>query len=87
MLEFVLPTYESYFPGLIVPPKCFLDVDGEKQEWKEGEVIVFDDSFSHSVEHNGTKEDGIRAVLMFDIWHPQVDKERRYLLNYIFAPE
>ncbi|XP_041378657.1 aspartate beta-hydroxylase domain-containing protein 2-like isoform X2 [Gigantopelta aegis] len=48
--------------GLIIPPKCALDVDGEKREWKEGEVTVFDDSFSHSVEHKGTKEDGIRGA-------------------------
>jgi hypothetical protein len=28
---------------------------GEQRQWKQGEVIVFDDSFEHEVWHNGTR--------------------------------
>ena len=28
---------------------------GEQRHWKQGEVIVFDDSFEHEVWHNGTR--------------------------------
>ncbi len=42
--------------------------------WKEGEIIMFDDSWEHEVIHSGTK---IRAVLIMDIWHPELPSEKR----------
>jgi hypothetical protein len=37
--------------------------------WREGEAFVFDDSFEHSVFHNG---DHPRLVLILDVWHPEL---------------
>ena len=38
--------------------------------WKQGECLVFDDSFEHEVFHDGNAD---RIVLICDCWHPQVD--------------
>jgi hypothetical protein len=40
---------------------------GEWQEWVQGKVRAFDDSFVHQVWHNGTRE---RIVLIAFMWHP-----------------
>ena len=42
--------------------------------WIEGEAIIFDDSYEHEVIHVG---DEIRAVLILDIWHPELPKSQR----------
>jgi aspartyl/asparaginyl beta-hydroxylase (cupin superfamily) len=40
--------------------------------WRRGRVISFDDSFVHSVINNATTA---RAVLIADIWHPELREE------------
>ena len=44
----------------------------ETVRWKEGEVIVFDDSFEHEV-WNGSDE--TRIVLIIDFNHPDLSEE------------
>jgi aspartate beta-hydroxylase len=44
---------------------------------KEGQTILFDDSFEHEAWHRG---EATRIVLVFDIWHPDLtDKEVQFL--------
>lgn len=63
--------------GLVVPPGTELRVGEEKRSWKEGKMLVFDDSFEHEVWHNGSS---IRLVLIVDVWHPELtEQERRSL--------
>lgn len=54
---------------LIVPAneKCAIRVGEETHVWKEGELVIFDDSFEHEAWNNS---DDIRVVLMFDIPNP-----------------
>ncbi|XP_046335820.1 aspartate beta-hydroxylase domain-containing protein 2-like [Haliotis cracherodii] len=73
--------------GIMVPPGCMLMVNGEERKYSEGDVVLFDDSFSHSVMHKGAREEGIRAVLMIDIWHPHIDDELKHVLSYIFSSD
>ncbi|XP_066578025.1 aspartate beta-hydroxylase domain-containing protein 2 [Amia ocellicauda] len=73
--------------GLQTPPNCELVVGGEPQCWSEGHCLLVDDSFLHSVSHNGTVEDGPRVVFTVDLWHPNVAAAERQALDYIFAPE
>lgn len=40
--------------GLKVPEKTFIRVAEETRSWREGEWLIFDDSFEHEVWHNGT---------------------------------
>ena len=39
--------------GLQTPPQCELVVGGEPQCWSEGHCLLVDDSFLHTVSHNG----------------------------------
>lgn len=54
---------------LIVPDEelCAIRVGNETRHWKEGELMVFDDSFDHEA---WNKSDAKRVVLMFDIPNP-----------------
>ncbi len=56
--------------------KCRINVGKEQEIYEEKKVILFDDSYPHSVEYNG-KNDNIRAVLMIDMWHPNVTQTER----------
>jgi len=58
-----------YHLGLSIPTdgECYLTVDGERYHWKNGEGVLFDDTYVHSVENN-TNE--FRAVLLLDIKKP-----------------
>lgn len=44
------------------------------RSWKEGKLLIFDDSFEHEVWHNGTE---VRLVLIVDVWHPDLTEEER----------
>lgn len=54
---------------LVVPDekKCGIKVRNETRHWKEGELLVFDDSFEHEAWNDSDAE---RIVLMFDIPNP-----------------
>ena len=53
--------------ALLVPEgDCAICVGGEARRWREGEVLLFDDSFEHSA-WNDT--DLPRLVLIVDLWH------------------
>lgn len=46
-----------------------LRVGGQQYHWKEGEAIVFDDSYEHEAWNNGLTD---RTVLYMSFWHPQL---------------
>lgn len=59
-----------YHLGLKVPreaSRCRITVHGEERTWREGETLLFDDSFEHSV-RNDTEEE--RVVLFADFVRP-----------------
>jgi aspartate beta-hydroxylase len=59
---------------LMVPPECALRVGNETRAWREGEVVIFDDTIEHEA-WNRSQE--LRVVLLFDVWRPELtDKER-----------
>ncbi|KAL5017020.1 hypothetical protein ScPMuIL_006609 [Solemya velum] len=70
--------------GLIIPNKCNLRVAGEVVRWKKGDVLLFDDSYKHSVHYEG-EGDGIRAILMVDLWHPDISDSERNSIDYLFS--
>lgn len=64
---------------LIVPEDCgALRAGDEARPWQEGRCIVFDDSFVHEA---WNRSDHLRAVLIFDIWHPALDATEREALT------
>lgn len=61
---------------LIVPENCgHLRVGNEQREWREGELLIFDDSMEHEA-FNRSGQD--RVVLLFDIWRPELSEEERH---------
>ncbi|HEX4404081.1 MAG TPA: aspartyl/asparaginyl beta-hydroxylase domain-containing protein [Polyangia bacterium] len=59
-----------YHLGLIVPApadQCVIEVGGQRAQWREGEGMVFDDTYEHRV-WNDT--DGTRVVLFLDVARP-----------------
>jgi aspartyl/asparaginyl beta-hydroxylase (cupin superfamily) len=54
-----------YHLGLIIPEgECYILVNGEKYSWKEGDHVLFDDTYKHEV---WNKTDGRRVVLFIDV--------------------
>ncbi len=58
-----------YHLGLRTPNSedCYIKVDGEKYFWKDGEAVIFDETFIHSAEN---KTDVNRIILFLDIKRP-----------------
>ena len=53
--------------GLVVPPDCALRVGFETRSWREGECLVFDDTFEHEAWNRSAKT---RVVLLLDFLRP-----------------
>ncbi|QRX81467.1 lipid A hydroxylase LpxO [Glaciimonas sp. PAMC28666] len=58
-----------YHLGLITPndDRCFIEVNGERHSWRDGQGVVFDETFMHWA-HNGT--DINRIIIFCDIERP-----------------
>lgn len=63
---------------LIVPPGCGFRVGGEVREWKVGTAWVFDDTIEHEAWNDS---DAPRAILIFDIWNPELSALERELVR------
>jgi aspartate beta-hydroxylase len=59
---------------IIVPAGCALTVGGQQQAWREGEAVVFDDTYEHEAWNRGG---ATRVVLIADIWHPGLSEAER----------
>ena len=62
---------------LIVPPQCALRVGNETRAWREGELVVFDDTMEHEAWNRSAE---LRVVLLFDIWRPELTAAERALV-------
>ncbi len=58
-----------YHLGLATPndDRCFIDVDGERHSWRDGQGVVFDETFIHWA-INGSESD--RVILFCDVERP-----------------
>lgn len=66
---------------LVVPKGCRLRVGAETREVVEGQAMIFDDSFEHEAWNDG---DSVRAVLLFEIWRPELSEEEKVALTAMF---
>ncbi len=66
---------------LIIPKgdKCAIRVGDQTRRWKEGELLIFDDSFDHEA-WNFSDEN--RIVLMFDIPNPNWNYSAQEITKY-----
>jgi aspartyl/asparaginyl beta-hydroxylase (cupin superfamily) len=66
---------------LIVPKGCGFRVGGEVREWREGELLIFDDTVEHEAWNSG---DSDRIILIFDVWRPEVTPDERRAITALF---
>jgi aspartyl/asparaginyl beta-hydroxylase (cupin superfamily) len=66
---------------LVVPPGCRLRVGGETRAVVEGQAMIFDDSIEHEAWNDGAS---VRAVLLFEIWRPEISDEEKVALTAMF---
>ncbi len=66
---------------LILPSNCALRVGGETRPWKDGEALIFDDSFEHEAWNRSNER---RVVLLFEVWRPEISEAERSALTTIF---
>jgi aspartate beta-hydroxylase len=71
----------SHLP-LLVPSNCALRVAGEERHWREGETLIFDDTYEHEAWNRST---GLRVVLIADVWNPHLTEVERAALADVIA--
>jgi tetratricopeptide (TPR) repeat protein len=67
---------------LVVPDKCYLDVQGEARQVQFGRCLIFDDTAVHGA-RNESKE--VRINLLFQVWHPDLREEERAVIEASYA--
>lgn len=67
---------------LIVPPGCRFRVGNQTREWTPGKAWVFDDTIEHEAWNDS---DQMRAVLIFDTWHPLLNEQERRMVTALNA--
>jgi aspartate beta-hydroxylase len=63
---------------LLVPEDCALRVGGENHEWREGEVVLFDDTYEHEAWNRSART---RVVMIFDLWNPFLSEVERAVVS------
>ena len=53
--------------GLVCPPDCALRIGNDVRHWREGELLVFDDTIEHEA---WNRSDAVRVVLHLDFFDP-----------------
>ncbi len=66
---------------LLVPGRCTFRVGNEMRDWVEGRAWVFDDTIEHEA---WNRSDQNRAILLFEVWRPELSDEERRLVSAMF---
>ncbi|MFJ4858684.1 aspartyl/asparaginyl beta-hydroxylase domain-containing protein [Streptomyces sp. NPDC088730] len=66
--------------GLVTPEGARMRVGDRTRTWESGKAFVFDDSYDHEVWNDS---DQGRAVLLFDIWHPELTEIEIRAVSYL----
>jgi aspartate beta-hydroxylase len=69
---------------LVIPPDCGFRVGNQTRIWSPGQALVFDDSIEHEA---WNRSDHWRALLIFDIWHPDLSESERACLSALSRAE
>lgn len=67
---------------LVVPEECALVVGGERHVWREGEAVLFDDTYEHEAWNRGAST---RVVLIADVWNPHLTGAERDAVGILAA--
>jgi aspartate beta-hydroxylase len=63
---------------LLIPEDCALRVGGEDHVWREGEAVVFDDTYEHEAWNRSART---RVVMIFDLWNPFLSQVERAVVS------
>jgi hypothetical protein len=66
---------------IIVPDNCALRVGNETRAWREGEMLLFDDSIEHEAWNRSDRD---RVVLLFEVWRPEISAVEREGITRIY---
>jgi aspartyl/asparaginyl beta-hydroxylase (cupin superfamily) len=65
---------------LIVPPDCVLRVGNQQRQWRQGELLIFDDSMEHEARNGSDRQ---RIILLFECWRPEISEADREALTVL----
>lgn len=66
---------------LIVPADCALNiVDAGEHHWREGELMMFDDTFQHEA---WNRSDQTRVILLMDCWNPYLTEVEKLAIKQL----
>jgi beta-hydroxylase len=71
-----------YHLGLVTPnaDSCYISVDGERYSWRDGEGVIFDETYLHYAEN---QSDMMRIILFCDIERPLNNPVARWFNHFI----
>jgi aspartyl/asparaginyl beta-hydroxylase (cupin superfamily) len=61
--------------------KCRITVGDDCKQWINGEMMLFDTSIMHDAVNEANAS---RYILMFRVWHPELTKNERDALQFIY---
>jgi aspartate beta-hydroxylase len=67
---------------LIIPPQTGFRVGNDTRSWRYGEALIFNDTIEHEAWNDS---DQSRAVLIFDIWHPDLTPDEQVMVARLMA--
>ena len=66
---------------LVVPEHCALNlVDRGEHRWREGELVMFDDTFLHE---SWNRSESVRIIVLMDCWNPDLSPVEREAVTLI----
>ena len=71
-----------YHLGLVTPnaDSCYLSVDGERYSWRDGQGVIFDETFIHWAENTSGKD---RVILFCDVERPLRTRAMRAVNRWV----
>lgn len=71
-----------YHLGLVTPnsAECFISVDGEPYHWRDGEAVMFDETYVHTAENRTSTT---RLILLCDIERPLTNAFARAMNRWL----
>lgn len=71
-----------HLPLRVPAGECGMDVAGTPLRWREGQLLLFDDSYEH---HVWNRAGAARVLLLLDLWHPGLSQGERAEVQEMFA--
>lgn len=71
-----------YHLGLVTPndDRCYISVDGERYSWRDGQGVIFDETYLHYAEN---QSDQMRIILFCDVERPLNNPVARWFNHFI----